>query len=95
MLISNGIKIAVAAKVTFAFVTAVAMASIVSPAFAQSRYHRDAMSADRLIIRQPALSKSGRNAFDMASERSFQLDPNSPELTGGGSLGYNRQLLEY
>ena len=93
MLISNGFKIS---GITNAFIAAVAMASIASPAFAQSRHHRDATSPDHQIIRQykePA--QSGRNGFDMASDRSFQLDPNSPALTGGGSLGYNRKLLEY
>jgi len=31
----------------------------------------------------------------MAPGPSLQLDPNSPEATGGGSLGYNQNLLIY
>jgi len=31
----------------------------------------------------------------MTPGQSFQLDPNSPEATGGGSLGYNQNLLIY
>jgi hypothetical protein len=31
----------------------------------------------------------------MTPGQSFHLDPNSPEATGGGSLGYNQNLLIY
>jgi hypothetical protein len=39
-------------KPTLAFIAAVATGSIVSPAFAQSLYNRDATGADRQIVRQ-------------------------------------------
>jgi hypothetical protein len=95
MLTSNQFKIAKFTKPTLAFIAAAAVASIVSPAFAQSSNHRDAAGADRQIVRQSTertSSKSGRNAFGMAPGQSSQLDPNSPEATGGGSLGYNQNL---
>ena len=41
-----------------------------------------------------AVSRAGREAFGMAGSSGF-ADRNSPEATGGGSLGYNRNLLEY
>jgi len=94
MLTSNRFKIAKFTKPTLAFIAAVAAGSIVSPAFAQSSNHRDAAGANRQIVRQNAertSSKSGRNAFGMASGPA-QFDPNSPEATGGGSLGYNQNL---
>ena len=98
MLISNRFKIAMITKPTLAFIAAVAAGSIVSPAFAQSLYHRDGTGADHQIVRQhkePAPNKSGRNAFGVALGPSFQLDPNSPAATGGGSFGYNQKLLVY
>ena len=96
MLTSNRFKIALFAKPAVAVIAAVAAGSIVSPAFAQASHHRDAASVDRQIVRQNderAISRSGRNAFGMASGQSFQLDPNSPEATCGGGLGYNQNLL--
>ena len=98
MLTSNRFKIAMLAKPTLAFIAAVTAGSIVSPAFAQSSYHRNTAGADRQIVRQHdgrTASKSGRNAFAAAPGPGFQLDPNSPEATGGGSLGYNQNLLVY
>jgi len=85
------------AKPTLAFIAAVTAASIVSPAFAQPSYFRNT-GADREIVRQHderTISKSAREAFSMAPGPSLQLDPNSPEATGGGSLGYNQNLLIY
>ena len=84
MFTSNKFKIAV-------IIAAVAAESIASPAFAQSR---DGASKDRQIVRQHQ-EPTGRNAFGMAVGSISQLDPNSPAATGGGSLGYNRNLLEY
>src|SRR5258707_7426673 len=92
MLTSNRLKIAKFTKPTLAFIAAAAAASIVSPAFAQSSNHRDAVGADRQIVRQNTEHTSSRNAFGMAPGRSSQLDPNSPEATGGGSVGYNQNL---
>ena len=39
-------------KATLAFIAAISTANIVSPAFAQPLYHRDATGADRQIVRQ-------------------------------------------
>ena len=98
MLTSNRFKIAMFAKPTLAFIAAVTAASIVSPAFAQPSYFRNTAGADREVVRQHderTISKSAREAFSMAPGPSLQLDPNSPEATGGGSLGYNQNLLIY
>ena len=96
MLTSNRFKIAMFAKPTLVFIAAVTAGSIVSPAFAQPSYHRNTAGADREIVRQHderTISKSARNAFGMAPGQSFHLDPNSPEATCGGGLGYNQNLL--
>jgi len=98
MLTSNRFKIAMFAKPTLAFIAAVTAGSIVSPAFAQPSYHRNTAGADREIVRQHderTISKRARNAFGMTPGQNSQLDPNSPEATGGGSLGFNRNLLIY
>jgi hypothetical protein len=95
---SNRFKIARFTKPALAFIAAVAAGSVVSPAFAQSSYHRNAAGADRQIVRQNderTIGRSARRAFGMTSGQRFQLDPNSPEATGGGSLGYNQHLLIY
>jgi hypothetical protein len=84
-------------KLTLTFLAAVTTASIVSPAFAESSHLRDGAGKGPQVIRQhdaATRSKSARSAFGMASGPA-QFDPNSPEATGGGSLGYNRKLLEY
>src|SRR5947209_19638450 len=86
MLTSNRLSIAMFTKPTLAFVAAVAAGSIVSPAFGQPSYHRDPTGEDRQIVRQHderTASRGGRNAFGMAPGATFQLDPNSPEATGG------------
>ena len=95
MLTSNRFKIAMFTKPTLVFIAAVTAGSIVSPAFAQPSYHRNTAGADREIVRQHerAISKSARNAFGMAPGQSLHLDPNSPEATCGGGLGYNQNLL--
>ena len=84
------------AKPTLAYIAAVTAGSIVSPAFAQPSYHRNTAGADRQIVRQHderTISKSARNAFGMAPGQGLHLDPNSPEATCGGGLGYNQNLL--
>jgi hypothetical protein len=96
MLTSNRFKIAMFTKPALGLIAAVVAGSIVSPAFAQSSYHRDVAGADRQIVRKNVAhvsGRSGRDAFGMASGPSSQLDPNSPAATGGGSLGYNEHLL--
>ena len=83
-------------KITLAFVATIVAGGIVSPAFAQPHRHRDETGAGRHVARQHEyVSRQGRNAFGMGARSSFQLDPNSPAATGGGSLGYNRKLLQY
>ncbi len=42
----------------------------------------------------PARARAG-NAFAYAAQRSYGINPNSPEATGGGSLGYNEHLLQH
>ena len=82
-------------KLTLTFLAAVTAASIVSPAFAESSYLRDGARKGPQVVRQHTAAtrtKSARNAFGMASGPA-QFDPNSPEATGGGSLGYNEKLL--
>jgi hypothetical protein len=58
----------------FAFIAAVALASIASPAFAQTTGHQHRY----------------RNDLEPTYNHRPFLDPDSPELTGGGSLGYNQ-----
>jgi len=85
-------------KITLALVATIVAGGIASPAFAQPHRHRDETGAGRHVARQheyPAASRQGRNAFGMGAGSSFHLDPNSPAATGGGSLGYNRKLLQY
>ena len=82
-------------KLTLTFLAAVTTASIVSPAFAESSYLRDGARKGPQVVRQhdaATRSKSARSAFGMASGPA-QFDSNSPEATGGGSLGYNEKLL--
>ena len=84
--------------VTLAAALAVSLIAVsaASPAFAQPS-HAYAPGASRHQA-QPrdgaASSRSGREAFGMAGDHGFN-DPNSPAAAGGGSLGYNRNLLEY
>jgi len=81
-------------KLTLTFLAAVTTASIVAPAFAESSYLSDGARKGPQVVRQHAAAtrtKSARSAFGMAAEPA-QFDPNSPEATGGGSLGYNQNL---
>ena len=83
-------------KITLAFVAPIVAGCIASPAFAQPHRHRDETGAGRHVARQHEyVSTQGRSAFGMGAGSSFRLDPNSPVATGGGSLGYNRKLLQY
>ena len=67
-----------------------------SSVFAQNSHQYAAPSASRHVAhsRDGSASNRGREAFGMATEYGF-IDPNSPAATGGGSLGYNRNLLQY
>ncbi len=70
--------------------------SVAVPAFAQSPGYDYRTGADQQINRhQSAAVKRARNAFAMEPNFGIHIDPNSPEATGGGSLGYNQLLLQY
>ena len=90
----NGAKtVKTAAKIIFASVFAL---SVAVPAFAQSSSYGYRTGADQQINRhQSAAVKRARNAFAMESKFGIQIESNSPEATGGGSLGYNQLLLQY
>jgi hypothetical protein len=64
----------------FAFIAAVAFASMASPAFAHTKahHHRHHYSLQGVYNHRPD-----------AAIAPF-LNPDSPEATGGGSLGYNQ-----
>jgi len=94
MLTSKRVKTVIITRPALALIAAISTGFIASPAFAQPHLQTGVTRKDREIVWHKASSKSGR-AFGMASNRAPQLDPNSPELTGGGSLGYNQKLLDY
>jgi hypothetical protein len=58
---------------------------------AEPAYQRSDRHAAR---HSEATVRAGRHAFGMSAAQGF-ADPNSPAATGGGSIGYNRKLLEY
>ena len=98
MLNSNRVKALAITKLAAATlaVSLVALGSA-SPGYAQPSYEHGAMNTGRHMVRhrdQTASHRSGWEAFGMTAQPGFG-DPNSPEATGGGSLGYNRKLLEY
>ncbi len=88
---SNALTIA---KLTGALAISLAALGSTVPVHAQSGYapgvHRHATHQQHR-----AVSRAGREAFGMAGQNGGFVDPNSPAATGGGSLGYNRKLLEY
>jgi hypothetical protein len=87
MSISNRAKTLAAAAFTASYIALTSTA----PVQAQSGY-TPARHHDRT-----ATHSRGREAFGMAVEGSGGgfADRNSPAATGGGSVGYNRNLLEY
>jgi hypothetical protein len=89
MLISNRAKTLATAAFTASFIALTSAA----PVYAQSGY---ASGAGRHHDRT-ATHDRGREAFGMAVQGSGGgfVDRNSPQATGGGSVGYNRKLLEY
>lgn len=94
MLISNRVKTLAAAAFTASFIALTSAA----PAYAQSGYAPGAMHGGHHAGRHHdrTISHSAREAFGMvAPSGSGFIDSNSPAATGGGSLGYNRKLLEY
>ena len=66
-------------KSKFAFIAAIAVASIAAPGFAHAKaHHRHHYTLQGIYNHRPDAAVLPR------------LDPDSPELTGGGSLGYNQ-----
>jgi len=96
MLNSRRSKTNTVAKLAAAFAISLVAVSTTPSAFAQQS-HQYAPGATRHVkqSRDTAPSaRGGREAYGMASEYGFS-DPNSPAATGGGSLGYNRNLMQY
>lgn len=86
------------------FLTTLAvLTAIATPAFAQSfdpdngtgnvlpfAYPPTAPQNDKIAVR-----RSGLHSFAMVPGPRSAFNPNSPEATGGGSLGYNEMLLNF
>jgi hypothetical protein len=93
MLISKKLKLSTLHAA--ALLLTLAMPTLVLPASAQSSRYDAGMGDNHQPRKRPVISQAARNASDMEIGSSFGIDPNSPQATGGGSLGYNRKLLEY
>jgi len=67
-------------------------ASLATPAAAAGRSSADRVGVhnSRTQIRLP-----GSNAFAMTPRSGPSINSNSPEATGGGSVGYNEMLRYY
>ena len=63
-------------KPALAFIAAVAMGSIISPAFAQSFHHHDTTSADRQLVRQ----HEDRTPFDISASARAACMPDAMRL---------------
>jgi hypothetical protein len=90
MLMSNRAKTLATAAFTASFIALTSAA----PVYAQSGH---VPSAGRHHDRTASHNR-GREAYGMAVQSSSGggfADSNSPQATGGGSIGYNRKLLEY
>jgi hypothetical protein len=66
----------------------------------QFSYAPSAPQNDRIAVRQGRRSENvarqnGLHAFAMVPGARSGFDSNDPALTGGGSLGYNQNLLNY
>jgi len=94
MLNSNRSETTTVAKLVAAFAISLVALSTTPSAFAQ--YAPGASHHVTHSRSAAASTRSGREAFGMATEQGVGFsDPNSPAATGGGSLGYNRKLLQY
>lgn len=77
----------------------VATIAVVSPAFAQS-FDPDEGTGNLVALsyqgagahKQAAIRRNGIDAFAMAPSAEIRDVSNLPEHTGGGSLGYNKEL---
>lgn len=82
-------------KFGLALIAAVFAAIIASPALAESAYSPDVSAKSRHARKHQAPSVHLRGRAAYGSAQMGGLDSNSPEMTGGGSIGYNRKLLEF
>jgi hypothetical protein len=90
-----------------ALITSILVPLLITPVAATAKMHRQVASilasnsavvgaeSTRKIKAARTIPRAGRNAFDMTTGLALRLDANSPEATGGGSLGYNDKLLVY
>jgi hypothetical protein len=80
---------------------AVGVALGAGPAYAQPFYTSGATGNSLASSHKASVATAGRTAVDARALRAYASEgrgtfgPNSPEATGGGSLGYNEMLLEY
>jgi len=93
---STRVKALTMTKLAAALAVSLIAIGSASPGYAQPAYAPGATHAHRHANghHDRAASRAGREAFGMAGQSGY-ADPNSPAATGGGSLGYNRKLLEY
>ena len=77
---------------TRAAVTALLLLGIGSPGFAQSSYHSYRSVALHARQHNAAIRQNGFNSFALVP--SIGSDASAPSLTGGGSIGYNANILK-
>ena len=89
------------------FLTTLAvLTALATPAFAQSfctcdgtgnvlKFANNPITYQNQAPAIPAIGQSGLHAFAMVPGPSSAFNSNSPEATGGGSLGYNEMLRNY
>jgi hypothetical protein len=100
MIASTRVKARTITKLAAALAVSLIAIGSASPGYSQPAYAPGATHAHRHANghQDRAVSRAGREAFGMVGQERGQegfADRNSPEATGGGSLGYNRKLLEY
>jgi opacity protein-like surface antigen len=82
-------------KFGLSLIAAVVAASIASPALAESAYSPDVSAKSHHARKHSAPSAQIRGRAAYGSAQTGGFDSNNPEMTGGGSIGYNRKLLEF
>jgi hypothetical protein len=80
-------------KSKFAFMAALAAVAVASPAAAQPL--RDTANGAAFEYPTAPIRKSGHHLYNMSEPALSAHDSNSPQATGGGSLGYNQNLYNY
>jgi hypothetical protein len=73
-------------------VAALFLLGIGSPGFAQSSYHSYRARVDHARQHNAAIRRNGLNSFGAVP--SIGSDGAAPSLTGGGSAGYNANVLK-